>query len=566
MYRMLTKLTSVGVALALCLMGTASWVNAQNDLAVTDSMLLADPAASWLHTNGNLAGHRYSVLTQLNTSNAGDLNVAWIFSPGGETDAQNTPLYHDGLVYFAQDNKVFAIDARSGRRIWKYEHELPETFGGYNVDFVTGKHRGVAIAGNNIYFLSNDSKLHAIDYKTGEQRFVKQYLNYPEDFEKTEDGDATGYSTTVGPTAIPGQILVPLNGTDFGGLPGWVYGVSPEDGEILWECNMIPGPGEPGYESWPGDSAEYGGAGPWITGAWDPDLQMYYTGTANAYPWNPKTRGDGKMDNLGAASVVACSTDTGKAAWRYVVVPGDPWDYDTMQTPMVITIDGRKTVVHPNKTGYIHYLDAATGEFLRAPAFADRINWIQGYDVEGRPVGQLDLPIEDGGAVEVWPSLFGGVNMYPNAYNPLTGNLYLAATNAGMEYKFEDIKVIANVRHFGASVEFIWGYEVELAIDVKTGAEVWRDQKGKWGYAGGMLTTAGNLVFYTSQAGIFHATNATTGEILYTFNLGVTPKAGPITYMLDGKQYVVQPVGGVPGWDFQEHNLEHGSMVVAFSR
>ena len=181
---------------------------------------------------------------------------------------------------------------------------------------------------------------------------------------------------------------------------------------------MIPGPGEPGYESWPGDSAEYGGAGPWITGAWDPDLKMYYTGTANAYPWNPKTRGDGKLDNLGAASVVACNTETGKAAWRYVVVPGDPWDFDTMQTPMVITIDGRKTVVHPNKTGYIHYLDAATGEFLRAPAFADRINWIDGYDVEGRPVGQLDLPIEDGDAVEVWPSLFGGVNMYPECLQP----------------------------------------------------------------------------------------------------------------------------------------------------
>ena len=256
MNRMFTKLTGVGVALALCLMGTTAWVNAQaNDQAVTDSMLLSDPAASWLHTNGNLAGHRYSVLTQLNASNADQLNVAWIFSPGGETDAQNTPLYHDGIVYFAQDNTVFAIDARSGRRVWKYEHELPETFGGYNVDFITGKHRGVAIYGDYIYFLSNDSKLHAIHYKTGEQKFVKQYLHYPEDFERTEDGDANGYATTVGPTAIPGgQIIVPLNATDFGGLPGFVYGVNPEDGEVLWECNMIPGPGEPGYESWPGDS------------------------------------------------------------------------------------------------------------------------------------------------------------------------------------------------------------------------------------------------------------------------------------------------------------------------
>ena len=145
MNRMSKKLTGVGIALVFILMGTT--VIAQNDLAVTDSMLLGDPGESWLHTNGNLAGHRYSVLTQLNPSNADQLNIAWIFSPGGETDAQMTPLYHDGLVYFAQDNKVFAIDARSGNRIWKYEHELPETFGGYNVDFITGKHRGVAILG-----------------------------------------------------------------------------------------------------------------------------------------------------------------------------------------------------------------------------------------------------------------------------------------------------------------------------------------------------------------------------------------------------------------------------------
>ena len=565
MNRMSRKLTGVGIALVFILIGTT--VNAQNDLAVTDSMLLGDPEESWLHTNGNLAGHRYSVLTQLNPSNADQLNIAWIFWPGGETDAQMTPLYHDGLVYFAQDNKVFAIDARSGSRVWKFEHELPETFGGYNVDFITGKHRGVAILGNHVYFLSNDAKLHALHYRTGELLFTKQYLDYPEDFEKTEDGDSTGYATTIGPTAIPGQILVPLNGTDFGGLPGWVYGVNPADGEILWECNMIPGPGEPGYESWPGDSAEYGGAGPWITGAWDPELKLYYTGTANAYPWNPKTRGDGKMDNLGAASVVACNTDTGKAAWRYVVVPGDPWDYDTMQTPMVITIDGRKTVVHPNKTGYIHYLDAATGEFLRAPAFADRINWIEGYDVEGRPVGQLELPVEDGDAVEVWPSLFGGVNMYPNAYNPVTGNLHLVAENLGMGYLGDncvDVKEMRNVSQFGASWEYMGGCAGVwmMAVDVKSGHKAWSQP----GIAAGMLTTAGNLVFYTSQAGVFHATNATTGEILYTKDLGITPKAGPITYMLDGKQYVVQPVGGVPGWGFEEHRLDHGSIVVALSR
>lgn len=527
-------------------------------------MLAADPGESWLHANGNWAGQRYSVLTQLNPVTARNLKVAWIFSPGGKTDAQNTPLYYDGLVYFAQDNKVFALDARTGKEVWKYEHKLPEDFGGYNVPFITGKHRGLAISGEYIYFLSNDAKLHALHYKTGQAKFVKQYLKYPKDFQKSQD--ATGYATTVGPLAIPGQIIVPLNGTDFGGLPGYVFGVKPDTGDILWQANMIPADGEPGAETWPGDSRQYGGAGPWITGSWDPELKMYFTGTSNAYPWNPKTRGDGKSDNVGAASVVAINTDTGKVVWRYVAVPGDPWDFDAMATPILVNIDGQKVLVQPNKTGFMHYLDAKTGQFLRAVAFADKITWAQGYDVEGRPINQIALPKEGGDTVEIWPSLLGGTNMYPSAYNPKTGFMYLAAANTGMKYGLEDIKIISNVRHFGAYQEFIWGYEVNLAMNVKGGKEVWRDQKSKHGFAGGMLTTAGNLTFYTSQSGDFQAVNATTGEILYTFNLGTTPKAGPITYMADGKQYVVQAVGGLPGFGYEGHKLEHGNLVAAFSQ
>lgn len=558
----LKRFTLGGIVSLLFLIGIASWVQAQ---PVTDIMLAADPGESWLHTNGNWAGHRYSTLTQLNTGNVKNLKLTWIFSLGGKTDAQNTPLYHDGLVYVAQDNTVFALDAHSGRRVWKYQHELPEDWGGYNVPFITGKHRGLAIYGENIYFLSNDAKLHALHYKTGEAKFVKTYPDfpYPKDFEKSTD--ANGYATTVGPFAIPGQIIVPMNGTDFGGLPGYVLGVKPDDGEILWKANMLPGPNEVGYDTWPHGSQEYGGAGPWITGSWDPELKMYFTGTANAYPWNPKNRGKGLMANLGAASIVAVNTDTGKTVWRYTAVPGDPWDLDIPQTPMIIEIDGRKTIVQPNKTGYTHYLDPETGKFLRAIPFADKITWINGYDADGKPIGQIDLPIEGGPTVEMWPSLLGGVNMYPSAYNPKTGYLYLAAVNAGMNYGFEEIKIISNVRHFGAYQEFIWGYEVNQARDVKSGREVWRDQKSKHGYAGGMLTTAGNLTFYTSQSGTFQAVNATTGEILYAFNLGTTAYSGPITFMIDGKQCVVQVVGGSPEkFGYKEHNLEHGSLVASF--
>jgi|GEM_PF-1638379 len=550
------------VVLSFFLIGMAGWAQAQ---PVTDIMLAADPGESWLHTNGNWAGHRYSTLTQLNPGNVKNLRPVWIYSLGGKTDAQNTPLYHDGLLYVAQDNTVFALDVNTGRRVWKYKHELPEDWGGYNVPFITGKHRGLAIYGEYVYFLSNDAKLHALHYKTGQAKFVKSYPDfpYPKDFEKSSD--ANGYATTVGPMAIPGQIIVPMNGTDFGGLPGYVLGVKPEDGEIIWKANMIPGPSEWGADTWPHGSQEYGGAGPWISGSWDPELKMYFTGTANAYPWNPKNRGGGLMDNLGAASIVAVKTDTGKVAWRYTGVPGDPWDLDIPQTPMVIQIDGRKTIVQPNKTGYTHYLDPETGKFLRALPFADKITWIKGYDANGKPIGQIDLPKEGGPTIEMWPSLLGGVNMYPSAYNPRTGYLYLAAVNAGMKYGFEEIKVISNVRHFGAYQEFLWGYEVDQARDVKTGREIWRDQKSKHGYAGGMLTTAGNLTFYTSQSGMFQAVNATTGEILYTFNLGTTAYAGPITFLTNGKQCVVQVAGGSPEkFGYKEHNLEHGSLVAAF--
>jgi glucose dehydrogenase len=366
--------------------------------------------------------------------------------------------------------------------------------------------------------------------------------------------------------AIDRQIIVPMNATDDGGLPGYVLGADPDTGSMLWKANMIPSAGESGYETWPEGSAAHGGAGPWIIGSYDPDSKIYYTGTANAYPWNPRNRGGAKMDNVGAASIVAVDTSSGKVAWRYSVVPGDPFDYDASQTPMLITIDGKKTVVQANKTGFIHYLDAKTGAFIKAPAFSDKINWAKGYDANGRPIDMLPAPTEEH-PIELWPSLNGGVNMYPSAYNPKTGQLYLAATNAGMKYWLEDIKVISNVQHFGARWELLSGNEVEIAVDAKSGQPVWRTEENKPGYAGGMLTTAGDLLFYTTQGGEFRAVNATTGDILYTLYLGTAAKAGPMTFKYKGKQYVIQALGGTPGSGRDEAwSAEFGGMIVAFTR
>ena len=363
---------------------------------------------SWLHANGNWQGHRYSTLNQINDGKR-EGSESRLDIPDGRQDrrAEYAAVSRRNGV-FAQDNKVFALNADNGRVVWKFEHKLPDDWGGYNVGFITGKHRGLAIQGENIYFLSNDSKLHALNYMTGKVKYSKDFpgFEYPKDFAKAQD--ANGYATTVGPLAIPGAIIVPMNGTDFGGRPGYVLGVNPETGDMMWKAAMIPGPGEPGADTWPPGSTEYGGAGPWITGSWDPELKMYYTGTANAYEWNPKNRGGGEMDNVGAASIVAVNTTDGKVAWRYVGVPGDPWDFDIPQTPMVITIDGKKTIVQPNKTGYIHYLDAKTGQFIKATQFIDKINWIKGYDANGRPIAQVPLPKEGGDPVEIYPSLLAG--------------------------------------------------------------------------------------------------------------------------------------------------------------
>jgi alcohol dehydrogenase (cytochrome c) len=553
-----------GLALAFVAAGLSGGVQA----GVSDAQLSAEAGASWLHTNGNLAAYRYSTLEQINAGNAKKLKLAWIMSPGGKTDAQATPSYHEGVLYFPQDNKVFAVDGGTGNVIWKYEHKLPDDWGGYNVPFFTGKHRGVALAGDNVYFLSNDAKLHSIDMKTGKANWVKSYdgFPYPKDFAKSTD--ANGFITTVGPMAIPGgTIIVPMNATDTGGMQGYVLGVNASTGEEKWRAPMIPTQGEPGYDTWPPGSQEYGGAGPWIVGSWDAGTKMYYTGTANAYEWNPKNRGGGKMDNVGAASIVAVNTDTGKVAWRYVGVPGDPWDFDIPQTPMIISIDGKKTIVQANKTGYVHHLDAVTGKFIKADKFIDNVTWIKGYDRSGRPIDPIALPAEGGDPVEIHPALLGGVNMYPAAYNPKNGNLYLPATESGMKYGFEEIKVISNVRHFGAYQEFLWGNETDKAFNVKNGKEVWRHElQGKPGYAGGMLTTAGGITVYTTQGGGFTVTDANSGKVLYSVNLGTAAKSGPITYSHNGKQYIVQAVGGTPGFGRDEPwKAEFGSMVVGFA-
>lgn len=560
----LTRTACIAAAASIVAFGATT---AQAD--VSDADLARTAGGDWLHANGGWDGSRFSSLTHLNTANAANLQVKWIYSIGGETDAQATPLEHDGLIFLPQDNAVHAVDAATGARVWIYEWELPEDWGGQFVPFFTGKHRGLAIAGSNIYFLSNECTLIALNYRSGDEVFAhKVDRPYPKDFEMA--ADSNGYFCTVGPLAIPGQIIVPMNATDTGGLQGYVHGHDSETGEQLWAANMIPGPDEPGGDTWPGDSRIYGGAGPWIIGSYDAELGYYFTGTANAYPWNPYTERDGAgaggQANVGAAAIVAVDTNTGTVPWRYTVVPGDPWDYDTMNTPMLATIDGVRTVVQPNKTGFTHYIDAATGEFLQATPHADRINWAKGYNPDGTPIWDHPIPAE-GESVVIWPSLLGSVNMSPSAINPDTGMVYLPRRENSMNYSFEKVQVTSNVRNLGAVFEInAGGSQVNSAHSLADGSEVWRIPISKDGDAGGMLTTAGNLTIFASQAGQVHVANATTGEILYQFATHSASHAGGMTYLVGGEQQITFALGGLPtfGSAPEDNPVNHASIMVTF--
>ena len=558
-----TRLAALAAGASALVLGAAAHAD------VSDNDLARPAGDDWLHANGSWDGTRYSTLNQINDRNAGNLSVKWIYSIGGETDAQASPLEHDGLLFLPQDNAVHAVNAATGERAWKFEWELPEDWGGQFIPFFTGKHRGVAIAGSNIYFLSNECSLIAINYRSGEEVFAhKVDRPYPKDFEKA--ADSNGYFCTVAPLAIPGQIIVPMNATDTGGLQGYVHGHDSETGEQLWAANMIPGPDEPGGDTWPGDSRLYGGAGPWITGSYDAELNLYITGTANAYPWNPYTERDGAgaggQANEGAAAIVAVNTESGEVAWRYTVVPGDPWDYDAMNTPMLATIDGVRTAIQPNKTGFTHYVDAATGQFLQAPAHADRINWAKGYNPDGTPMWDHPIPPE-GESVVIWPSLLGSVNMSPAALTPMTGMIYLPRRETSMTYSFEKVQVTSNVRNLGSVFEIDpGGSQVNSAHDIASGEEMWRIPISRDGDAGGMLTTAGNLTIFASQGGMVYAANAATGEVLYQFATGSASHAGGITYEVGGRQQITFALGGLPtfGSAPDDNPVNHASIMVTF--
>ena len=490
--------------------------------SLNPSKLLQPPTDSWPTYNGDYSGRRYSTLTKIKSLNINSLSLAWVFRavPGGSLNAtiKSTPLMVNGVMYFTLPDHVWAIDARTGRQIWHYTWQSQ---GGDHIG-----NRGAGILGNWLFFETPDCHLVSLDLKEGKERWRQKICDLNQ-----------YYFASVAPIIVKNHVIVGVSGDDLD-IPGYLQARSPETGELQWQWNVEPKPGEPGSETWPNAEAmAHGGGMTWVPSTYDPDLNLLYLGTGNPQPVIAGRARKG--DNLFTESIVALNADTGKLSWYFQPSPHDTHDWDAVQTPVLIDgeLNGqaRKLLAQASRNGWFFLLDRTNGKNLLTSEFV-KTNWTLGVDAKGQPIpNPAKEPQLDG--VLVTPNQSGAANWHPPSYSPDTGLFYVNSTRAfSVYYIFDDDE---KPEGWGGNDRGGFAEGMMQAIDYKTGKVRWSH---KWeGASGhyGVLSTAGNLVFTGDPAGNFVAMNAGTGEPLWHANLGASISNGPITYELDGTQYLV---------------------------
>jgi len=526
---------------------------AQTVVAQVSSDRLRNPAAepgNWLTYSGNYASMRHSLLDQIDRDNVGELELKWVFQVDSPEKFETSPLVVDGIMYLTEPpNTVVALDAASGRAFWRYEHvPSPESrpcCGSVN--------RGLAILGGTLYMATIDAELLAIDTVTGQPVW------------RTAVADpAKGYAMTVAPLIIDDKVVVGVAGGEFG-IRGFIAAYDAATGAEVWRFYTIPGPGEPGHETWEGggDAWMHGGASVWVTGSYDPELNLTYWGIGNPGPdWNPAQR---PGDNLYSDSVVALDADTGELRWYFQFTPNDDYDYDSTQIPVLADIEmeaisSGKLMLWANRNGFFYVLDRTNGEFVLGNPFV-RVNWASGLDESGRPI---ETP-QPAGAV-TYPCVGGGTNWYSPSYSPSTELFYVSAwENCGHVFRPVEAEYREGQRFLGgrptspdpgapglpggtagAGPINNWtdsvGNGAILALDPRTGQRRWRFEMTDVSMSG-VLTTATDLLFAGSREGHFHALDARDGELLWRASLGGQIANGPMTYMVDGRQHVAVAAG-----------------------
>lgn len=497
---------------------------------------------SWLTYNGSYMSQRYSRLTQIDQENVGDLELRWLLQNQVFGAWQSTPIVADGVMYLTErPNSIMAVDPITGRVFWKYVHTPAEN----SLVCCGANNRGVAVLDDRVFMGTLDARLVAVDRVNGELLW------------DVEVGDVNlAYSVTMAPLAVKDKIIVGVGGGEFG-IRGYVAAFYAETGELAWKTYTIPGPGEPGHETWEGDDWQYGGAPVWITGSFDPEENLTYWGVGNPGPdWNAAQR---PGDNLYSDSVIALDADTGELRWYFQFTPNDGYDYDAVQVPVLADMEWqgaqRKLMLWANRNGYFYVLDRTDGEFLLGNPFV-RVNWSSGLDENGRPI-----PTPQPEGMPTWPGNQGGTNWYPPSWSPRTELFYFSAwEDYATIYEAEESEYVPGRAFLGGGFDVLtpapgapgvgigrtnpinnWTDEVGhaslKALDPRTGEEVWEFEQFDVSDSG-MLTTATDLLFTGGREGYIHALDAASGELLWNRNLGGQIVMPPITFMIDGVQYL----------------------------
>ncbi len=491
----------------------------------------ADEPHNWLMYNGTLDSQRFSRLDHIDRSNVADLELKWAHHIPQLDRAETTPLVVDGVMFITESpSNVVAVDAATGRPFWRYDHPLPD-----DLRICCGRNnRGVAILDELLFMSTLDAHLVAIDARTGSLVWNREVADH-----------RGGYSKTAAPLVVKDRIVTGIAGGEFG-IRGFLDAYDARTGELEWRTYTIPGPDHPDNLTWAGDSWRTGGSPTWITGSYDPELNLVYWGTGNPGPdWNGEVR---PGDNLYSDSVLALDGDTGEMSWYFQFTPHDIHDWDAIQIPVLadIELDGepRQAMLWANRNGFYYTLDRATGEFLLGEAFAHQ-TWAEGLDSNGRPIRRPNTSPSRTGTL-VAPIAGGATNWWSPAYSPRTGLLYVNAFDGEALFFIRDEEYVEGDTYLGGGTETplpIDHYHSAIrAIDPATGDVRWEFPMTPRSRAG-VLATAGDLVFSASVDGYFYALDAESGAPLWQISLGGRVNASPMSYAVGGRQFVTMTIG-----------------------
>ncbi len=488
---------------------------------------------NWMMYSGTLDSQRYSRLDQITKANVSKLEMKWSYQIPVIDRAETVPTVVDGIMFITEaPSNLAAVDAQTGRVYWRYDHELPD-----DLRICCGRNnRGVAILDETLFMSTLDAHLVAIDARTGNVLWDVEVADYQ-----------AGYSKTAAPLIVKDKVVTGIAGGEFG-IRGFIDAYDPVTGELEWRTYAIPGPDEPGNDSWSGDSWKTGGAATWLTGSYDPDLNLIYWGTGNPGPdWN----GDLRLgDNLYSDSALALNGDTGEIAWHFQFTPHDVHDYDSIQVPILADIQyqgsSRKVMMWANRNAFFYTIDRATGEFLEGKPYATQ-TWAQGLDPNGRPIRVPGMaPTYEG--ILVSPPIVGATNWYSPGYSQQTGLFYVTSFDGEQEFFKRDEEYEEGERFTGGGGRYkqpMDAFHSSIRAINPATAEV------EWEFpimprsSAGITTTAGGIVFTGSADGYFFALDASSGEELWHISLGARVHAAPMTYAVAGKQYVTIASGNV---------------------